>query len=749
VIKKTLEIGGQTLSIEMGRVAKQADGAALVRYGDTVVLATACASNEPREGISFLPLTVDYREWTYAAGKIPGGFFKREGRPNQKETLTCRLIDRPVRPLFPEGWACETQVIGMVLSSDQKNDSDVLAVCGAGVSLYCSDIPFPVPLAAVRVGRIDDEFVVNPTFEQLESSTLDLTVAGTPDAVVMVEAGAKEVPESLLLDAIALGHENIRRICDVIQEIHDELKPVKRTVESKPIPEETMTMVREKVRGPLNDAMRVRDKIASYSQVRQVKSALMESIPEDETETRFNAGRAFKELQGEILADSVMNTKRRLDGRSFDEVRNITCEVGVLPRTHGSSLFTRGETQALVTTTLGTASDAQRLDFIQGESEKRFMLHYNFPPFSVGEVRFLRGPGRREIGHGALAERSILPMIPPVDSFPYTLRVVSDILESNGSSSMATVCGAALALMDAGIPIKAPVAGIAMGLIKADNNFAILSDIAGAEDHYGDMDFKVAGTRDGVTALQMDIKITGVTHEILSQALDQARKGRLHILDKMAEALPAPREDMSQYAPRIISVHIPKDKIRDVIGTGGKVIRSIIERTGCKIEVNDDGRVDIASTDEGSAMQAKEIVLELTAEAEIDKSYLGKVVRCTGFGAFVEIMPSVEGLLHISEIAHHRVNTVEDVLKEGDEVMVKVLSMDGQGKIRLSRKALLEPTEEEREAAKRDGDRGDRGPRDRGGDRRDRRPPRPGGGRGGGGGGRGGGGDGRRHGRGD
>ncbi len=680
IIKKTVEIGGKTLTFEMGRVARQAAGSCTIRLGDTVVLATACASNTPREGIDFLPLTVDYREWTYAAGKIPGGFFKREGRPNQKETLTCRLIDRPIRPLFPEGWGCETQTIGMVLSSDQENDSDVLAVCGIGAALYCSNIPFNTPLAAVRIGRVNDQFIVNPTFSQLKESVLDLTVAGTPEAIVMVEAGANEVSEEIILEAMTLAQENIRTICAVIQEMHDEIKPQKREVVTKSIPEDVMAEVREKVHGPLGDAMRISDKIEAYTQVDKVKAGLMDSLPEDDSERRFMAGKAFTKLQSEIMADSIMNDNKRLDGRALDQVRPIACEVGYLPRTHGSALFTRGETQALVTATLGTASDAQRLDYIQGADEKRFMLHYNFPPFSVGEARFMRGPGRREIGHGALAERAITPVLPTADESPYTVRIVSEILESNGSSSMATVCGASLALMDAGIPIKKPVAGIAMGLIKAHGKMAVLSDIAGAEDHYGDMDFKVTGTRDGITALQMDIKITGITTEILSQAMQQAKRGRLHILDKMAEAIETPREDISQYAPRIISVMVPKDKIRDVIGTGGKVIRSIVERTGCKIEVNDDGRVDIASSSAENAAKAKEIILEITAEAEIDKSYLGKIVRITNFGAFVEIMPSVDGLLHISEIAHHRVNEVTDILKEGEEVMVKVLSIDAQGR---------------------------------------------------------------------
>ncbi|MFQ5720338.1 MAG: polyribonucleotide nucleotidyltransferase [Acidobacteriota bacterium] len=729
MIKKSIDIGGQSLSFEMGRIAKQADGATLVRFGDTVVLATACAQKEPREGISFLPLTVDYREWTYAAGKIPGGFFKREGRPNQKETLTCRLIDRPVRPLFPDGYANETQVIAMVLSTDQQNDSDVLAVCGAGASLYCSDIPFPTPLAAVRVGLIDGAYQVNPTFEQLQDSRLDLLVAGTPEAVVMVEAGAQEVSEDEVLKAIELGHENIRRICALIQEMHDEVQPAKRPVQTTAIPDDLVALVRERVAGPLGDAMRVKDKIKSYDRVDTVKKDLMESFGEDEDERRALAGKVFKKLQSEILSESIRKERRRLDGRQFDEIRAIDCEVGVLPRTHGSALFTRGETQALVTATLGTASDAQRLDYIQGADEKRFMLHYNFPPFSVGEVRFMRGPGRREIGHGALAERAVLPMVPPEEDFPYTLRVVSDIMESNGSSSMATVCGASLALMDGGVPMKSPVAGIAMGLIKSGDEFAILSDIAGAEDHYGDMDFKVTGTRTGITALQMDIKITGVTTEILQTALLQARDGRFFILDKMAEALEQPRADISEYAPRILSVMVPKDKIRDVIGTGGKVIRSIVERTGCKIEVNDDGRVDIASADQANALKAKEIILELTAEAEIGKTYAGKITRITGFGAFVEILPSVEGLLHISEIEHYRIDKVEDVLKEGEETMVKVISMDGQGRIRLSRKALTEPPEDA--PGRPTGAPGGRPPRrEGGGGDRHRRGGRPGGGRG-------------------
>jgi polyribonucleotide nucleotidyltransferase len=687
--RKEVELGGATLSIEMGRLAKQADGAALLRLGDTVVLVTACASNEEREGIDFLPLTVDYREAFYAAGKIPGGFFKREGRPNEKEILTCRQIDRPIRPMFPDGWHCETQVVGMVLSADQENDSDTLAITGASAALYCSDIPFTTPIAGVRVGLLDGEFVINPKIEQLKTSRLNLTVVGSREAIVMVEAGAQEVTEAEMIEALGVAHQAIQKLVDMQEELYREIKPEKRTVKAKPQNNELHKKVEEAVSAPLLEAMQVSGKLESQNRVAEVKGELLKGFPEDDAEERLMASGYFEELQEKALRSEVLENKRRLDGRRFDEIRAITCEVGVLPRTHGSSVFTRGETQALVTVTLGTSEDVQRQDWIEGMSQKRFMLHYNFPPFSVGEVKFLRGPGRREIGHGALAERSLAPVMPPEDKFPYTVRIVSDILESNGSSSMATVTGGCLALMDAGVPIQAPVAGIAMGLVKDGDNYAILTDIAGAEDHYGDMDFKVAGTANGITALQMDIKIAGITSTIMAEALEQARQARVFILEKMAEAISGPREDISTYAPRIFTMRIPTAKIRDVIGPGGKMIRSIVERTQVKIDVQDDGTVSIASSDEESARKAMQIIDELTAVAEMGKTYLGKVARIVDFGAFVEILPGTDGLLHISEVADYRVKDIHKELSEGDQVLVKVINIDPQGKVKLSRKAVL------------------------------------------------------------
>jgi polyribonucleotide nucleotidyltransferase len=690
IVRKEVEIGGQKIIIESGDVARQADGAVSIRYGDTVVLVTACAAKKPREGVNFLPLTVDYRENTYAAGKIPGGFFRREGRPNEKEVLTSRMIDRPLRPLFPEGWACETQIIGLVLSSDQENDSDVLAITGASFALAISDIPFPVPIAAVRVGLTPEgEYLLNPTFRQLQTSRLDLVVAGSEEAVVMVEAGASEVSEDELLEGIEKGHEAIRKIVAVEKELAAEIAKPRRTVSAPPEPPGVRERLLRDFKNRLAECMRLPSKLQSYAKVDALKDEMLAGFGEGDEEEAAFASRYWNEMQDLILREEILGKGVRLDGRRFDEIRSIRGDVGVLPRTHGSALFTRGETQALVTVTLGTSADAQRLDWIEGESFKRFMLHYNFPPFSVGEVKFLRGPGRREIGHGALAERSILPLMPKEDEWPYTIRIVSDILESNGSSSMATICGGSLALMDAGVPMKSPVAGIAMGLVKDGDRYAVLTDIAGAEDHHGDMDFKVAGTREGITGLQMDIKITGITRDIMARALAQARQARLSILDTMAQALGAPRADISQYAPRIITIMINKDKIRDVIGPGGKMIRSIVERTGCKIEVNDDGRVDIASTDEDAAKKAVEIIRELTAEAELGKTYLGKVVRVVNFGAFVEVLPGVEGLLHISEIAEQRIAEVRDEIDEGEEVLVKVIDIDGQGRVRLSRKAVL------------------------------------------------------------
>jgi len=689
---RNISAGRQTLSIETGRLAKQADGAVIVRSGETKVLVTACAAANPREGIDFLPLTVDYREYAYASGRIPGGFFKREGKPSEKEVLTSRLIDRPIRPLFPAGWRHETQIIAFVLSADTSNDSDVLAITGASAALAISNVPFTRTIAGVRMGLVENEFVVNPTYEERRKSRLDLIVAGSADAIVMVEAGAKEVTEEEMIQALEQAHTAIKEIIKGIESLAKDAGKAKREVVAKIVPEDLAREVEAKAFGPLSAAMQIKDKLENYSQVDKVLAELLEGYADDD-ERKSGAKQVFKDLKEKVMRVEALENGRRLDGRKFDEIRPITIEVGVLPRTHGSTVFTRGETQALVTATLGTAEDQQKVELVDGESWKRFMLHYNFPPFSVGEVQFLRGPGRREIGHGALAERALAPMIPAEESFPYTIRVVSDILESNGSSSMASVCGGSIAMMDAGVPLKAPVAGVAMGLIMDEQTgkYAVLSDIAGAEDHYGDMDFKVTGTTDGITALQMDIKVSGITTEIMRKALEQARQGRLFILDKMREAIGTPRTSVSTYAPRIVTIRIPVDKIRDVIGPGGKMIRSIIERTGVKIDVEDDGRVNVASADEASAQKAIGIIQELTATPELNKTYLGKVQRITDFGAFVEIMPGLDGLLHVSEIAHYRVKDVRDELKEGDQVMVKVINIDPSGKIRLSRKALIDP----------------------------------------------------------
>ncbi len=689
---REVPVGARSLSLETGKLAKQADGSVIVRYGDSVVLVTACHASNPREGIDFLPLTVDYREYTYASGRIPGGFFKREGKPAEKEVLTSRVIDRPIRPLFPTGWRFETQIIALVLSADGENDTDVLAITGASAALALSEIPFQKTIAGVRVGFIDGKYVINPTFEQRKISLLDLMVAGSKDGLVMVEAGAKQVSEEQVVGALEAAHAAIKQIVATIDDLAREAGKKKLAVQKKEIGHEFYREVEEKILVPLTEAMRIRGKLENYDRVDELLEELVASLPEGEIQRKLEAKAIFKELKERVLRDEILERNVRLDGRAFDEVRPIWIEVGVLPRTHGSAVFTRGETQALVTCTLGTADDAQKLETFEGESWKSFMLHYNFPPFSVGEVAFLRGPGRREVGHGALAERSLAPMIPGEEQFPYTIRVVSDILESNGSSSMASVCGGALAMMDAGVPLKAPVAGIAMGLVMDEKTgkYAVLSDIAGAEDHYGDMDFKVAGTAEGITALQMDIKVTGITTEIMRKALDQARRGRMHILGKMQETLATPRQNISAFAPRIVTIKIPVDKIRDVIGPGGKMIRSIIERTGVKIDVEDDGRVNVASADSESAQRAITIIQELTATPELNKTYLGKVQRITDFGAFVEIMPGTDGLLHVSEIANHRVKDVRDELKEGEQVLVKVINIDPTGKIRLSRKALLQ-----------------------------------------------------------
>ena len=685
----SVALGANTLSIECGRVAKQANGSAFVRYGDTVVLATACSTN-PREGIDFFPLTVDYREYTYAAGKIPGGFFKREGRPTEKEILTSRLIDRPIRPLFPEGFKDETQVIAFVLSADSDNNPDIVGLVAGAAALYLSDIPFFAPVGAVRVGLLDGKLVTNPTYAEIKNSQLNLVVAGTEDAIVMVEAGAKEVSEATIIEAIQYAHTEIRKIVAVEKELFEKLGLKKREFTAPARDEALYAEVRSKAEAALHEAMDTSRyvKLESHRKIAEIRKTLVAGYPEDDEAKRRQVAHYFDALEERLFRDDVLLKRQRPDHRASDQVRAISSEVGILPRTHGSALFTRGETQALVTATLGTAEDQQRLDVLEGEAFKRFMLHYNFPPFSVGEVGFLRGPGRREIGHGALAERALISMIPEETDFPYTIRVVSDILESNGSSSMATVCGGTLALMDAGVPIKSPVAGIAMGLVKEGEKYAILTDIAGAEDHYGDMDFKVAGTREGITALQMDIKITGITPQIMSEALTQAQAARLHVLGKMLETLPETRTQISAFAPRIYALKINPAKIGELIGPGGKVIRGIIDQTGVKIDVEDDGSVNVAATDETSASKAMKMIKDLLAEAEIGKTYLGKVVRLADFGAFVEIFPGTDGLLHISEVAEHRIRDIRDELKLGDQLLVKVINVEGN-KVRLSRKAVL------------------------------------------------------------
>jgi len=691
----SIEVGGRALVLESGKIAKQANGAVTARYGDTVVLVTACMASKPNDR-DFLPLTVDYRENTYSAGKIPGGFFKREGRPTEKEILVSRLIDRPMRPLFPDSWRNETQIIAMVLSADSANDPDVIAVTAASAAAYCSDLPFSDPIAAVRVGLLDGQLVANPTVAEQKTSKLNIVVAGTEKGIVMVEAGAFEVAEEKVTEALEFGHEEIRKIVGAIKELHGQLKPAKVVVEPLPFDQKIYDDLKKNYGAKLLDALNTQKhpKKESYHLVEALEEEIVKDIPEEEEEKLVLTKRAFERLREDFFRVEVLKAKRRPDGRAFDEIRKITCEVGLLPRVHGSALFTRGETQALATLTLGTKEDMQRLDLLfEQDIFKRFMLHYNFPPFSVGEVKPLRGAGRREIGHGALAERALANLLPPEVEFPYAMRVVSDILESNGSSSMATVCGGSLALMDAGVPMKAPCAGIAMGLVVGDGSYSILTDIAGAEDHYGDMDFKVAGTREGITALQMDIKVTSISISMMREALAQAKKARLEILDLMDKTLCAHRETISIYAPRLYKLNIPTDKIRDLIGPGGKKIKSIIEQTGVKIDVMEDGTVHIFSTSGAGGDQALQMVREVTASAEVGKTYLGKVVRLAEFGAFVELFPGTDGLLHISEISEHRIRDVRDELKLGDQVLVKVLAIEGN-KIRLSRKALIKEARE-------------------------------------------------------
>ena len=685
-----MDVAGRQLTIESGRVAKQADGAVLVQMADTVVLVTAVTAKAPRAGVDFLPLTVDYQERAYAAGKIPGGFFKREGRPSEREILSGRLIDRPLRPLFPKRFYHETQVIASVLSADQSNATDFLGIIGASAALSISSSPFQGPVAGIRIGRVDGRFVVAPTLTELEQSTLNVVVAGTRDAVMMVEGEASELPEDVMLEAIMLAHAEIKKIIALQDELVKRVGKPKLAVPKAEADPAVVAAVDREATGPVREALLIPNKTERSGRMAAILADLLARLGSKEApEKNREIMEVFHDLERNQMRRMILDKGVRADGRGPTGIRAITCEIGVLPRTHGSALFTRGETQSLAVVTLGTSDDEQRIDALEGESKKSFMLHYNFPPFSVGETRPMRGPGRREIGHGALAERALKPVIPTKEKFPYALRIVSDILESNGSSSMATVCGGTLALMDAGVPISAAVGGIAMGLIKEGNDVEIISDILGVEDHLGDMDFKVTGTRTGVTALQMDIKIQGIDRSIMEKALAQAKLGRLHILDKMAEAIAEPRGSLSTHAPRILMMKVKPDKVREVIGPGGKVIRGIIALTGVKIDVEDDGTIAIASSDEAAARKAIEMIKQITEDVEVGKLYMGKVTRIMEFGAIVEIGPGVDGLVHISQLAPHRVKAVTDEVKEGDEILVKVLEVDRQGKIRLSRKEAM------------------------------------------------------------
>jgi len=683
-----VEVAGCEVSFESGKIAKQANGAVMVRKGDTMVLVTAVAARKGREGIDFFPLTVDYQEKTYAAGKIPGGFFKREGRLSDRETLTSRLIDRPLRPLFPKGFTCETQVIATVMSTDNVNDPAILALTGASAALMISEIPFAGPIAGVRVVRVEGELVVNPTFAQIDESDLDVIMACSREAVVMVEGGADEVDEQIMLDALELGHKAAQPFIDAQLEMVSQVGQEKREVVAPVLNEDLVALLNEQFADRFEEGIKVSDKLERQDYFSALKDEIRVRLAESEISDK-DLGEVFEDLLGSAIRRQISTTGTRIGGRKVDEIRDIATEVSLLPRAHGSALFTRGETQAIVTATLGTSVDEQRIDSLRGNTFNSFMLHYNFPPYSVGEARFLRGPGRREIGHGTLARRALKAVLPTADQFPYTIRIVSDITESNGSSSMASVCGGSLALMDAGVPIKAPVAGIAMGLVQEGDQFIVLSDILGDEDHVGDMDFKVTGTKDGITAIQMDIKITGISSEIMGKALAQAKTGRLHILGKMEESLTAPRAELSDYAPRIMTIKIDPDKIRDVIGPGGKNIRAITEKSGAKIDIDDSGEIRIASVDGQASEIAIALIRDLTQEAEVGKIYMGTVQRIMDFGAFVQIFPGTDGLLHVSQIAEERVREVRDYLKEGDEVMVKVIEVDRQGKIRLSRKEAM------------------------------------------------------------
>jgi len=700
--KVEVDVRGKVFTLETGRIAKQADGAVIAQCGDTVVLATVVSDvsyKTEKKSLDFVPLTIDYQEKAYAAGKIPGGFFKREGRPTEKEILTSRLIDRPIRPLLSKGYFFETQGIVNVLSYGDENIADILGIISMSAAFTISDIPLNGPVGAVRIGRIAGSFVINPDMRETEECDLDLIVAGTEDAVVMVEGEGQEITESDLLEAIWLAHQEIKRLCVLQRDLQAIVAKEKRTVTPPVVNEEFKKAVTDIAMVKIKSAITIPDKLRRQKALDEILAETIEKLNTGETDISMEIGSMFNEIEKELVRGMILNENIRVDGRRPEEIRKISCEVGILPRTHGSALFVRGETQCLAVVTLGTSEDEQRIDSLEGESSKTFMLHYNFPPFSVGEVKPLRSPGRREIGHGMLAERALKAVIPTKAEFPYTIRVVSDILESNGSSSMATVCGGSLALMDAGVPIKTHVAGIAMGLIKEDDRVVILTDILGLEDHLGDMDFKMTGTEKGITAFQLDTKISGISHEVMERALEQARQGRLYILSKMKEAISIPRENLAPYAPRIYTMQIKQDKIRDVIGTGGKVIRGIVEQTGVKIDINDSGLINIASPDGESAKKAMEIINSITAEAELGKIYLGKVKRIVDFGAFVEILPGTEGLLHISQISDKRVAKVTDEINEGDEVLVKVIEIDKLGRIRLSRKEALR----EKESVKRTG----------------------------------------------
>lgn len=684
-----MELGGRKLVIENGKMAKQANGAVLVRYGDTVVLVTATASAEPREGVDFFPLTVDYEEKMYAAGKIPGGFIKREGRPSSDAILCARLIDRPIRPLFPKGYRNDVQIVATVMSVEPDNAPELAAMIGASAALSVSDIPFLGPIAGVRVGRVNDEFVINPTEEQRKVSTLNLTVAGSHDAVMMVEAGANELPEEVILDAILFGHKEIQRIVEWEQQIQAECGKEKRITKLFTVPEELQNAIRDYAKDRLDEATRNPDKLDRDAHIAEINADVMEHFLVDYPEMDKEIEIALHDIEKEIVRHMITHEKIRPDGRGLEEVRPVSCEVGLLPRAHGSGLFTRGQTQILTVTTLGPLSDEQVIDGLGPETTKHYIHHYNFPGYSVGEAKPIRSPGRREIGHGALAERALVPVIPSIEEFPYTIRLVSEVLESNGSSSMGSVCGSTLSLMNAGVPIKRPVSGVAMGLVKEGDQHTILTDIQGMEDALGDMDFKVAGTTEGVTAIQMDIKVAGIDREILSAALQQAKRGRAFILGKMLECIDKPAADLSPYAPRVETIKIKTDKIRDVIGTGGKVVKGIIEATGVDIDIHEDGNIFISSTDAEGMKKAKQMINDIVREVEVGEVYTGTVTRLMKFGAFVKILPNKEGLCHISQLAKHRVANVEDVVQVGDQLEVKVTEIDDKGRINLSHKACL------------------------------------------------------------